>query len=710
MSKRLTGLNPLAYIGVEAITPPQMYIAQRAPTANDSRNFNLGDLWVDEPAESLYVLVSLAAGVATWITTFGGAASQFDTDNGTAVDSGGVINILGDGAVTETFGSGNSVTIGFTQALDGQVIVGSTSGSPEWANIQSGDGSIDVINGPNSIDLRADSTVIIGNGTNGQLLIGGGSAPAWASLTSDGSIIITPGVNTLEITAPNATGLTNIDGDTGTATQAAGSINVVGDGSMIETTGAANTLTVSILSGTDGQLIMGKNGGPAAWGNLTSMGGTVTITNGANSINLEATGGGSSGASTFITDSGNALENLGDITIAGGNNIATSGSGQTVTINVDGTTNHAVQVGNAGGSLTSLAVGTNGQVMLGATSANPQFSTLTSTGGTISFTTGPGSLNLEAVGGGGGGGVIVTPFTTSGTWTKNVNTKYVMVMGWTGGGGGGSGVSGATGIGGCGGGSGSFFRFSAPAGFFDTTENVVVGIGGVGGAGVASGLGNNGTAGTISSFGNVSVPVTTAANIVSSGNQFGVGGGQSNGNSSYSGGAFLLDSMTSIVYNISQLVNAVPSAGRGGLYSSTVGGDGKYIGGNGPIYNVFLYGVGSSGGAGGSIQTGTPYAGGKGGDLYALDGATILLTAGAGGAPGVNGGNGNDQLTTGGIISGGTGGGGGGARNGGTPPGNGGKGGFPGGGGGGGGGTTTGTSGAGGDGGDGLVIVIEWTN
>lgn len=88
----------------------------------------------------------------------------------------------------------------------------------------------------------------------------------------------------------------------------------------------------------------------------------------------------------------------GNINVVGGNNITTVGNGSpnTLTVNVSGTTNHAVQIGNASGSLTSIPVGTNGQVLLGATTADPAFATLTSTGGTITFTPGANTLNLEA--------------------------------------------------------------------------------------------------------------------------------------------------------------------------------------------------------------------------------------------------------------------------------------------------------------------------
>jgi len=103
---------------------------------------------------------------------------------------------------------------------------------------------------------------------------------------------------------------------------------------------------------------------------------------------------------TLTGDVGGAISptGLGDITLAGGNNITTTGAANTITFDVTGTTNNAVQVGNAGGSLTSLGVGTNGQVLLGATGADPAFADLTSTSGTIVFTPGANTLNLEATG------------------------------------------------------------------------------------------------------------------------------------------------------------------------------------------------------------------------------------------------------------------------------------------------------------------------
>lgn len=65
-------------------------------------------------------------------------------------------------------------------------------------------------------------------------------------------------------------------------------------------------------------------------------------------------------------------------TIANGNNMTwTYGSG-TAQANLTGTTNHAVQVGNASGSLTSLGTGSSGQVLQsGGALADPAYSTAT---------------------------------------------------------------------------------------------------------------------------------------------------------------------------------------------------------------------------------------------------------------------------------------------------------------------------------------------
>ena len=87
-------------------------------------------------------------------------------------------------------------------------------------------------------------------------------------------------------------------------------------------------------------------------------------------------------------------------------------------------TDHGVLVGSGTGAITPLTVGTDGQVLVGSTGADPVFYTLTSTGGTITFTPGAGTLNLEAV-------VDITPYTEviDATVALAVNEGYVMNRG-----------------------------------------------------------------------------------------------------------------------------------------------------------------------------------------------------------------------------------------------------------------------------------------
>lgn len=106
---------------------------------------------------------------------------------------------------------------------------------------------------------------------------------------------------------------------------------------------------------------------------------------------------------TLTGNSGGAVgpDGANNINVIGSGNINVAGNAgtNTETITLVGTTNHAVQIGNAAGSLTSIGVGSNGQVLIGATGADPAFATLTSPDSSITFTTGANSLALAVTGG-----------------------------------------------------------------------------------------------------------------------------------------------------------------------------------------------------------------------------------------------------------------------------------------------------------------------
>jgi hypothetical protein len=90
--------NPGSYLGVTPGTPPNMVVLDRAPTTKDYRNYSLGDLWLDQPNQDLFVLVSKALGAGTWLPLGGqaGNVNDFFTDDGnTVVPNAGTVNVFG---------------------------------------------------------------------------------------------------------------------------------------------------------------------------------------------------------------------------------------------------------------------------------------------------------------------------------------------------------------------------------------------------------------------------------------------------------------------------------------------------------------------------------------------------------------------------------------------------------------------------------------
>lgn len=138
-------------------------------------------------------------------------------------------------------------------------------------------------------------------------------------------------------------------------------------------TGAALSWTGA---GTDGQLLIAATAGAPAFASLSSSGGFITFTPGANTLDLNTAG---AVAVSFDADGATtATPALGVLTLSGGNNITTTAAGSTVTFDLTGTAQYAIQVGNATGSLDSLAIGSANQILQsGGAGANPAWSTAT---------------------------------------------------------------------------------------------------------------------------------------------------------------------------------------------------------------------------------------------------------------------------------------------------------------------------------------------
>lgn len=123
---------------------------------------------------------------------------------------------------------------------------------------------------------------------------------------------------------------------------------------------------------------------------------------------------------------GAILPTLGNITLAGtANQIATAGAGSTITFSLVGPytpatfTAHGVLLGEGTSSIVATTVGTNGQVLLGSTGADPAFGTLTTSTG-VTFTTGAASLAIDVATGG-----FTVNDTTTGSATIAVQNLYI---------------------------------------------------------------------------------------------------------------------------------------------------------------------------------------------------------------------------------------------------------------------------------------------
>jgi hypothetical protein len=144
------------------------------------------------------------------------------------------------------------------------------------------------------------------------------------------------------------------------------------------------------------------------------------------SANWQTAAGGSSELSSLGGNSGTATPTGGKITISGASNqINSVASGSTVALSLVGPytpstyTAHGVLVGEGTSSIVATAVGTTGQVLIGATGANPAFATLGTNSGLTAHgvVIGEGNSPFAVTAAGATGQALVGNTGADPTWT-----------------------------------------------------------------------------------------------------------------------------------------------------------------------------------------------------------------------------------------------------------------------------------------------------
>jgi trimeric autotransporter adhesin len=258
----------------------------------------------------------------------------------------------------------------------------SANSIPGIPNVEFVEGNDSVAVAPNAV---THVITIIGNTVQGVSVTN--TAPNTETITVANATTSSLGVVSLNPLQFTVTGgeVSLIGGTTTAAIQtinsigpnASGNFNLLGTANQVLITAGTNEDIIS-LTGPYTPTTFTLNG--ILFGNGTSSIG-VTAQGAANTVLL-----GNGGVPTFGSVPNAALAND-SVTLSSGNNVTVTGGGPltlggTASFNLTGTTAHAVQIGNAGGSLTSLAIGTTGQVLTGVTGSDPIWSS-PATSGTV---------------------------------------------------------------------------------------------------------------------------------------------------------------------------------------------------------------------------------------------------------------------------------------------------------------------------------------
>lgn len=296
-AQRLNGLFPLSYMGVVPVSPANFIMDDRPPTINDSKNFYIGDIWLDQSASpitaaNIWMLVGLAGNIATWVNFCCGSGPSDDItfigDTGPAITgisflfSGGSTGLSFDGS------GGNLMTLSFAGiTANGGNISLSTDALDALLDI--GDGAADKVVTLGS--TTASSTTKLQSSMGGMTFLGvAGVAVSNKNYVSVNSVTGEVGSD------GGSTSSISITGNTG-GTISSSSFTFTGGSTGLSFDGVGNTFTLNFagITANDGTVNLSTDNLTTSLNIGTGAGNkTVTLgsTNTTSTTNLQAGSGG----------------------------------------------------------------------------------------------------------------------------------------------------------------------------------------------------------------------------------------------------------------------------------------------------------------------------------------------------------------------------------------------------------------------------------
>lgn len=239
------------------------------------------------------------------------------TAGNTTLTKGTAVNTVGVGAA-----SLSSLTVGVGNTAVGAAAMNATTTASQCVAVGNLSQTVNDTS-PNNTSVGSNSLVSLNGGTGSNVAMGSGSlillldgndnvclgSGLGALTTGDFNVTVGNGAGDSYLAAESSNILISNSGTLGESNTIRIGTQGTGDGQQNSaymagvytgTLGATNKVTMVDSTGklagsrgSDGQILIGATGGTGspAWANITSTGGTITVTNGANTINLETADG-----------------------------------------------------------------------------------------------------------------------------------------------------------------------------------------------------------------------------------------------------------------------------------------------------------------------------------------------------------------------------------------------------------------------------------